>query len=307
MRLITIGIISLMAAPVAAQDPGFEYAGEEDRKELEKVKGVEWKASAQAGLVVTTGNAESTTASGAATASRKEGNNKVQLDAQGTYVRSAILFIEDMNGNGTIDNENEIRTDSQTTTKSWDVKIRYDRFLSAINSLYAVGKIGANEPAGKELVAGGQAGYSHLIVNQEKHKVTAEAGYDLAYEKFVTAGATGDDDVVIHSARTFLGYAGTVTADTGVAASVETLVNLNEVDLPTGTAEFAEDTRVTGDASLTTKLYKNISFRFGFQVKFDNAPAPRAAIPGAAYGAGFTPEAKKTDTKTEAALIINFL
>ncbi len=59
--------------------------------------------------------------------------------------------------------------------------------------------------------------------------------------------------------------------------------------------------------ALNTRLHKNVSFRFSFKVRFDNVPAPRAAIPGADFVGGFTPLAETVDTLSEAALIVNFL
>ena len=75
LALSVIGL-SLMAAPALADDPKFEFGKAEEVKE---VKAVEWDASAEFGLVLTTGNSEVTTMSGGAKASRKTGKNKLAI------------------------------------------------------------------------------------------------------------------------------------------------------------------------------------------------------------------------------------
>ena len=76
MRTLALTFVgmSLMAAPAFADDPKFEFGKVE---EVKAVKSVEWDASAEFGLVLTTGNSEVTTMTGGAKASRKTGKNKL--------------------------------------------------------------------------------------------------------------------------------------------------------------------------------------------------------------------------------------
>jgi len=49
-----------------------------------------------------------------------------------------------------------------------------------------------------------------------------------------------------------------------------------------------------------------VSFRFGFSLRWDNAPS--ALLPlKVPFAPGFVPLADELDTKTEATLIVNFL
>ncbi len=281
-----------------ADDPKFKYGKIDDVKDVEKV---EWKASAQAGVIVTTGNSRTTTGAAGAKASRKEGNNKLEVEANGAYARSAIWLANDANGDGTIDQTEDSRVTS-TSTRAWLFKARYDRFLTKHNSLYATGVASGDKPAGKDFVGGGQAGYSRQLYKDDKHELKGEVGYDFSYENRV-----GDADALtIHSARLFLGYEGTVSKDTGVTGSVESLHNVNT--LGSGDSEVGpfEDTRINGLVALTTKLFENLSFRFSFTVKYDHAPAPRPPF-DLPFADGYSPLAETTDTKTEATLIYNFL
>lgn len=303
MRLAVSLLTLALAAPAMAQpvDPKYEYGKVEEIKEVKEVKGVEWKAAANAGAVLSTGNANVTTLSGGATASRKSAGNKFQLDLGAAYAKSGIRIANDANANGTLE-ANEIQTAEATTAEQWNVKGRYDRFFTAKNSAYLSARIEANEPAGKELVGGAQVGYSRLLVKSDRSELTAELGYDFQYENFVVVG----DPLNIHSVRGFVGYAGKLSDDTGVDLSAEALFNLNEESTPSGEVAAFDDARVNGRMGLTTKLWSDVSFRFSFTARYDNAPAPRPplALP---YAAGFVPLANELDTISEISLIVNLL
>ena len=305
MRLITPIALSLLVGAGAAnaqKNPEFKYG----EKPKEESKDTEWKASAQAGLVITTGNSQTTTISGAAKGSRKAGFNKLELEAGGAFARSTVRLAADANGNGTID-DNEINNVTQTTNQSWYGKARYDRFLTEHNSLYAALSISGDEPAGKELVLGGQLGYSRLLFKNDVHELRGEGGYDYSREDLVSG-----DPVSIHSLRLYAGYTGKLSADTSLGAEIESLFNLNPVsngvlaDLRgEEDASAFEDTRVNGATSLTTKMFENISFRFAFSFKWDNRPAPLPDIGGIPFTNA--QEADELDTKVEASLIVNLL
>lgn len=293
-----LGMVAVCAT-AWAQDPKFEYGKAEEVKDP---NAVEWKASAQAGLIVSTGNSQAASLSAGAIASRKAGNNKFSLDAAAAYARSEVRIAADGNMNGTIE-ENEVTEQSTTSTKNWLIKLRYDRFFTAHDSAFLSGRIGADEPAGKKIYGGAQIGYSRLLYKTAMHELVAEIGYDFTYEDYENEAA---EALSIHSGRLFAGYSGKLSEVTGVAASIEALFNLNTEDtLPDETGAF-EDTRLVMKASLTTKLVKRIDFRFAVTGKYDTEPAPLPpfALP---YAANFSPRAEKLDVITEAALIVSFL
>jgi hypothetical protein len=286
------------SVPAQAGDPKYEYGKHDDVKD---VKEVEWKASAQAGVIMTTGNSRTTTGAAGAKASRKEGNNKFEVEANGAYARAGIWLAEDRDASGFIEaNEDDLVT--RTSTRAWLLKARYDRFLTEHNSLYVTALGSGDKPAGKDFVGGGQLGYSRQLYKDDKHELKGEAGYDFSYENLV-----GEADALsIHSARLFVGYEGTVSKDTGVLGSVESLHNVNTLDAPGGEVGAFEDTRVNATMAITTKLFENLSFRFSFTAKYDHAPAPRPPF-GTPYAADYVPLAEELDTKTEATLIYSFL
>ncbi len=177
---VLVGVVALWTTGTAsAQDPAFKYGKSAD---VAKTKGVEWKASAQAGMIVTSGNARTTTIAGSAKTSRKTKDNLFQFELNGAFARSAVLASADSNGNGLIDADYEITRRTSTIAESWAAKARYDRFLTPQNSLYVTSIVSADVPAGKNLVGGGQAGYSRQLYADKKHTVKSELGYDFSFE-----------------------------------------------------------------------------------------------------------------------------
>jgi hypothetical protein len=292
----TWGAASLVLAgsATAFADPKFEY-GKAD--EVAKVKGTEWNATAEAGIVFTTGNSETTTATGGLKAVRKTGKNKLALDASVTYAKSGLRVLGDLNGNGMIDNETEITTVTSTTAETLAGKLRYDRFLTDFNSLYVAALASRDVPAGKERVIGGQLGYSRRLHKSEHTEAVAEVGYDFSYEDLVTG-----DPIAIHSARGFVGLKSEMTTGTTFETSGEVLINLNHEDLATRPdgAGFGEDTRLNFKASISAKIGKNLAFQTAIEAKYDHAPGP-LAIKNLAMG--FVPEATALDAMMKASLI----
>ena len=284
-----------------AQDPKFVYG-----TPLSDIEKPIWKASAQAGLILATGNANNLTLSGGAALSRTDGRNKIALDVNAAYGRATNYIANDKNGDQILSGPDEIDTSTQTNSKLWNVKVRYDRFFSKNNLGYVSALIGGNEPAGKLVYGGGQVGYSRQLLKTERNELIAELGYDFTFELY--PGATTPDRLMIHSLRVFLGHNLTLSKDTALVTGVEGLFNMNPESAPGFDTEVRpfQDARVNFKTALSTTLYKNLSFRFSFTARFDNVPAPRPPLP-IPYATGFTPLAEKLDTMSEAALVVNFL
>ncbi|MBA3460234.1 MAG: DUF481 domain-containing protein [Deltaproteobacteria bacterium] len=274
-------------------DPKFEFGKAE---EVEKVKTVEYNASAEAGIVFTTGNSETTTATAGVKAARKKNDNKLAFDGSLTYAKAGIRALNDTNGNGTIDNDSEITTVKQVTAESYAAKLRYDRFLTKHNSLFLAGLVSRNVPAGKELVLGAQVGYSRQLYKTEKAEAVGEIGFDYSNED-MTVG----ESLKIFSLRGFVGYKAEMTEGTNFETSAEVLSNLNEENLPNkADGSIGQDTRVTFKASVSSKVTKNLSFQTSLEAKYDHRPGP-LALENLAMG--FTPEASRFDTTMKASFI----
>jgi Protein of unknown function, DUF481 len=307
-RLAALLVLVALGGARAAQaqsTPRFEFG------KVEEVKLVEWKAQAKGGFAVTSGNSRTQNGSFAANVSRKEGNNKLALEAGVAYGRASNRIAAP----SAIDPAMYV-IDHQTvtSTNNYYGKGRYDRFFTANNAAYVSGQAAADKIIGKTFFGGGQIGYSRQVYKSPMHLAVAELGYDLSYERYVQQPPKVLDPVTIHSARLFLGETLKLSAATGINASVEALFNLNKegaaIDASTqqtGVDAF-KDTRVLGKIGLTTTLVKQISIGFGFTLKYDQNPA--VLPPPANVGALTTDQtffADKVDTLTEINLILTFL
>lgn len=294
--LIATALLLLFTYPAHAQK--FEYGKYEDVKD---VKLVEWLATAEAGMLFTTGNSETTSATGGLKASRKSGDNKFSVEGSAAYAKSDLRVIQDLNGNGMIDNASEITSVPSITAETLYGKLRYDRFLTDLNSLFIAAVGSRDVPAGKEAVLGGQVGYSRSLYKSKTAQTTGEFGYDYAHEDDVAPGPA----LSIHSLRAFVGHKAAMTEGADLDASVELLSNLNRLDLPThkdgGTFE---DTRINGKVAISAKIGLNLAFQATFEVHYDHRPSI-LGIKNLAMG--FTPEASKLDTLMKASFIYTFV
>ncbi len=316
-RFLLILVATAVAGTARAQsNPSFTFAKPEDVKvEANKPPAVEWKAQVKGGVMVTSGNSETTNGSFGVLASRKQGNNKLALEGDAAYGRSNVVQAN-VDPNMPMQIVSVSRKDIDTTN-NWLAKGRYDRFFTPNNSGYASGQAAADKIAGKSFFGGGQIGYSRQLYKSAMHLAVAEIGYDFSYERYVQTPGKTLDPVSIHSARLFAGETLKLTPETGFNASVEAFLNLNKensaLNVSTGQVgvDSFHDTRITGKLGVTTTLFKRLSIGFGFTVKYDQNPAPLPIPPlsnGATmYAAGFQPFAEKVDTLTELNLIYTFL
>ena len=298
LRLIlSSAALVAVAAPAALAQPTpkFEYGKQDDVKD---VKDTEWTATAEAGLVFTTGNGRTTTITAGAKASRKQKENKFSFEAAGTLARASNLAAKE--GATAPFSATEIVRESSTSAQNYQVKLRYDRFLSEFNSLFVAALGGADVVAGKDFAGGGQLGYARLLYKTERHEVSAELGYDFSYEDYVDEAA---DPLSIHSARGFVGYKGKLSETTSVDGSLEVLANVNE---QSDTVAAFEDIRANLAGNVSAKLTKSMALSFGITAKFDNVPAP-LSIKGLELDPLNPPQSLKLDTTTKASLIVTFL
>jgi uncharacterized protein DUF481 len=326
--VFTVLALMLLAVPAFAQgNPTFTYG------KLEEVKAgapppppVEWKAVAKAGMLLSTGNSQTTNGTLALAVSRRESANKFAFDAGMAYGQSNVLVaqIGPNTDPATMTMTPEVVTGVErrtiTTTNAWQTKARYDRFFTANNAGYAAGQAAADRVAGKSFAGGGQVGYSRQLYANAVHLCVSELGYDYSYERYVAQPDRTLDPVSIHSARLFVGETLKISPTSGATASVEALFNLNReakaLDAssgqpPTqGVAPF-HDTRVVGKLGLTTTVLARLSVGFSFTLRYDQNPPPRPIPSGTAagipYAVGVQPFSNKVDTLAEATLIYTFI
>ncbi len=277
------------------------HADSADRSDSANEPELQWRAQAQGGLLLTSGNSSSTTLAGALKASLVTGDNRVDLHLAGAFARSSVFMGTDRNGD-MLFSQDEVERITSIASQSWLASTRYARALTRRNLLVATTSLASDKPAGTNLVASGQLGYGRVLAATNEHRITLEAGYDFSYEQL----RADDRNRKIHSLRGFLGYEGRLSEDTSLELSGEALVNVNSVQSSSGPIDPIDDTRFKSEVSLTTELFERLSFRFGFSARYDNRPAlrPELALP---YSADFKPEAERLDSRTEATLILTLL
>ena len=209
---IWVVFAGLATSGIAFAQPTFEKKG--DVKDVKDVKDVDWTAKGEVGVVASTGTSSTTTLTLGADGSRKDKDNKLDLTIAAAYARATTRIANDANGDGMID-ASELSEKTATSAKNAAAKLRYDRYLTAENSLFVAALGAIDEPAGKDFAGGAQLGYSRALFNckETETAVLAELGYDLTYVK-LSAGSSS----TIHSARAFVGYKGKVTDDTALEA-----------------------------------------------------------------------------------------
>jgi large conductance mechanosensitive channel len=326
--VFTVWALMLLATPAFAQgNPTFTYGKVEEVKPgAPEPPPVDWKAVAKGGMLLTTGNSQTTNGTLALAISRRESANKFSFDAGMAYGQSNVLVaqvvpnLDPATMTMTPEVVNGVERREVTTTNNWQTKARYDRFFTANNAGYASGQAAADRIAGKSFGGGGQIGYSRQLVKSDAHLFVSEIGYDYSHERYVAQPGRTIDPVSIHSARLFVGETLRISPTSGATASVEALFNLNReakalnaATAPPATQGVApfHDTRVVGKLGLTTTVLSRLSVGFGFTLRYDQNPPPRP-IPtgtpaGIPYAPGIQPFSDKVDTLAEATLIYAFI
>ncbi len=296
----SVAAAALLTAPTLAraEDPKFSMGKLDDVKDIKEVV---WTATGEAGLVATTGNSQSTTITAGATVIRKDVSNKFEGNLSGTFARATTRVATDLDGDAAI-SENELSDATATSAENASLKLRYDRYLTELDSLYIAALGTVDRPAGKEFQGGGQIGYSRSLYKTEDHQALAELGYDLSYLR-LDAG----DSTAIHSVRGFVGYKGKIKKETALEASAEALFNGNTLTFGERESKPFRDARVNGMVGVTTSLSSKLSLSASFAVRFDNFPAPLAKVGDLPFAPGFEPAADRLDTTTKITLIVKIL
>jgi putative salt-induced outer membrane protein YdiY len=221
----------------------------------------EWKANAGFSGVFNSGNSVSQTLGGNGLVSVKRGMNQVSWSANGAYGRA----------------KDPATGTTTTNTENWMSQLRYDRFLSETFSLYGLGRVNRDAPAGFDFNYGGSAGLAHFLYKSDMTTFKYELGFDAVRQRFIDRFEQN-----VYSVRGFLQYTHKFSDTTFLGQDVEGLYNVQE----------SEDWRLNTLTSLNLKMTEKVAFQLGYVIRVDNQPVPTF---------------KKVDTQTQVGLNINFL
>lgn len=293
-------------------EAAYAYGKMEEVKDNKAV----WKASAFAGFSAATGNRTLLSFTGTGDVSRNDGKNKLAFGVKGVYGRTFDHRFVDKNGDMVLTmptvnspHTDEIEEFAADSANNFRFNARYDRFFTANNAGYLLFFVGLDKVANKDLYTGGQVGYSRQLVKTERHELLGELGYDFTFDRNVLTPnpSKTTQDVFLHSARVFAGYALSVNAHTGVKASIEALINLNgSLLIGDRTVGTGEATRINSKLEFTTQVWKPISFRAAMALEYNNAPSTNAPFVMTSMDHPLHYN-QKVVTQTDVGLVINFL
>ncbi len=146
------------------------------------------------------------------------------------------------------------------TARKYYADVRYDRFVSKKDSLYALAGALADPFAGYDNRVHGQLGYSRVLLDTKQFNAVAEIGADVAREDYVDG--TTPNSAMVYAAREMIGVTWNFSETAALTDTVEAYENV---------LAFA-DTRVLNTASLSAKLTGKLSLRLSHQLAFDNVP-----------------------------------
>lgn len=231
----------------------------------------EFKVSA--GGLFTSGNSKLVSMTGASRFRARREDNQLSMAAAANYGRSAVPD-EDM----------------RTSVKNFQGKVRYDRFLGAGFAAF-LALSGRNDRfQGLDLRLNLDPGIAYYFIDQEKHQLWTEVGYDFQYDVrtpeamrlAIAEDRELDKTEVRHSARFFLGYENNLSETVTFNTGVEYLQGLEE----------SKYWRLNWDAGLTSSVSNALSIATTFGLRYDNAPLPGIAT---------------TDTVTAVSLVYTLL
>jgi putative salt-induced outer membrane protein len=121
-------------------------------------------------------------------------------------------------------------------------------------------------------------GIGYYFINEPKHLLWAEIGYDYLHDirnddaiivrdpmTMIPTGAPPlDKTMSVHSGRLFLGYNNQINEAVTFNLGLEYLQGLSDTDIH----------RFNGDAKITSKLAGGFSLSTSFSVRYDNKPLP---------------------------------
>jgi len=228
------------------------FASAAEKKDSDDVT----EAKIQAGGLSASGNSRSLALTAMGSVRARRGANEFSAAAAANYGRSAAKAEDPM----------------QTTIENYQGKLRYDRFVSEPLSLFTSLSGRRDRFQGLDLRLNLDPGFAYYFVQDPKHQLWGELGYDLQYdirrdEAIATALASGmrlGKTKTRHSGRLFAGYRNSLNEAVTFNTGVEYLQGLPDTEF----------WRFNWDIGLTAALAAKFSLATTFSLRYDNQPLP---------------------------------
>jgi len=224
----------------------------------------ETKLDIMAGGMLAAGNSESLAATAASKFLLRRGDNQVTAALAGNYAISEPIS----------EDPEEDDLAWEATVENVQGNIRYDRFLTEQLSLFLSVSGRYDRFQGLDLRLNVDPGVAYFFVQQEKHKLWGEIGYDLQVDirrqETIDEAAAADPPETIeksevrHHGRLFLGYDNKINQAITFFAGLEYLQGIPET----------KNWRLNGDLALTSAIGEDFSVATTFSLKYDHNPLP---------------------------------
>ena len=209
-----------------------------------------------AGGLVAGGNARSLAATASGKLRLRRGMNQLSAAVAANYGEAAPK------GEG----------DMVTTVENYQAKIREDRFLADHFAVFIAMSGLRDRFLGLRLRLNFDPGLAYYFVDEAKHRLWLEAGYDLQHdfrrgEALAAAYAKGlllDRSEVRHSGRLFLGYDNTLTENLTFETGLEYLQAFKDT----------KNYRINWDVGITSRIGGNFSVATTLNLRYDHNPLP---------------------------------
>jgi putative salt-induced outer membrane protein YdiY len=213
------------------------------------------KISADLGATWTSGNTETLAVNGAGHGTHTWDMNKLGLELA-VNVGQAVI---DANADGVLD-ATERDAGYTATAGHYSADLRYDRFLSDKNSLYALAGALMDKFAGYDSRVHGQIGYSRYFVKTDDTEFVGEVGADVANEDYVDG--ISPETALIYAAREMLGIKQKFNENVSLEEKLEAYENVQDFN----------DTRILNTIALTSIVSGKVSIKLSHALAFDNVP-----------------------------------
>ncbi|MDC0669328.1 DUF481 domain-containing protein [Nannocystis radixulma] len=266
------------------------------------------EAEISAGGLFTSGNARSAALTGGGRFRIRRKIHEFQAQLLGNYAQAAIRQAD---GSRT----------GQLTAGNVQGRVRYDVYFHPRVTFFTMLTARFDPFLGLNMRMRVDPGFAFYMVNQPKHRLWAEVGYDFLYDqRRIRRGADNTNcpagtslvldvpnttammptcaarpSVATHSGRLFLGYSNLlseyVTFTTGLEY-IQAFAPFRSNPVETDGGKERTKAWVNWDIALTTALGKRFAFATSFTLRYDNAPLPGI---------------KKLDTITSFSLVFKFI
>ena len=214
------------------------------------------EAKIQAGGLSASGNSRSLALTSMGTVRVRRTANEYSAAAAVNYGRSAAKPGEPM----------------QTTIENYQGKLRYDRFLTDPLAVFISLSGRRDRFQGLDLRLNLDPGVAYYFIQNPKHQLWGEAGYDWQYDirrdetidAALAEGTLLSKDKSRHSGRLFAGYRNSLNEAVTFNTGVEYLQCLTDMDF----------WRFNWDIGLTAALAAKFSLATTFSLRYDHHPLP---------------------------------